>query len=88
MRQNINDRTQIGVNMLTREEVEKFVDRYKELENEIKMLQEDKKDLFENLKNRVKPSVLREAIRQTKIREKLGDDVTALDALLETMETV
>jgi uncharacterized protein (UPF0335 family) len=71
--------------MLTREEVEKFVDRYKQIEGEIKMLQDDKKDLFDNLKDRVKPSVLREAIRQAKVREKLGDDVIALDALLDAM---
>ena len=71
--------------MLTREEVEKFVDRYKQIEGEIKMLQDDKKDLFDNLKDRVKPAVLREAIRQAKVREKLGDDVVALDALLDAM---
>ena len=71
--------------MLTREEVEKFVDRFKQIEGEIKMLQEDKKDLFDNLKDRVKPAVLREAIRQAKVREKLGDDVIALDALLDAM---
>lgn len=71
--------------MLTREEVEQFVERYKQIEGEIKMLQEDKKDLFDNFKDRVKPAILREAIRQAKIREKLGDDVVALDALLETM---
>jgi len=29
--------------------------------------------------------VLREAIRQAKVREKLGDDVIALDALLDAM---
>jgi len=73
--------------MLTREEVENFVNRYKQIEGEIKMLQEDKKDLFDNLKDRVKPAVLREAIRQAKVREKLGDDVVALDALLEALES-
>lgn len=73
--------------MLTREEVENFVNRYKQIEGEIKMLQEDKKDLFDNLKDRVKPAVLKEAIRQAKVREKLGDDVVALDALLEALET-
>ena len=71
--------------MLTNEEVEHFVNRYNQIEGEIKMLQEDKKDLFDNLKDRVKPAVLREAIRQAKVREKLGDDVIALDALLEAM---
>lgn len=71
--------------MLTREEVEQFVERYKQIEGEIKMLQEDKKDLFDNLKDRVKPAILREAIRQAKVREKLGDDIVALDALLEAM---
>jgi uncharacterized protein (UPF0335 family) len=71
--------------MLTKEEIENFLDRYRALDAEVKMLQEDKKSLFEELKDRVKPAVLREAIRQTKIREKLGDDVVALEALLEAM---
>lgn len=72
--------------MLTREEVENFINRYKQIEGEIKMLQEDKKDLFDDLKDRVKPAVLKEAIRQAKVREKLGDDVADLDALLEALD--
>jgi len=72
--------------MLTREEVENFINRYKQIEGEIKMLQEDKKDLFDDLKDRVKPAVLKEAIRQAKVREKLGDDIAELDALLEALD--
>jgi uncharacterized protein (UPF0335 family) len=72
--------------MLTQEEIIQFVNRYKGIEAEIKMLQEDKKDLFDDLKDRVKPAVLKEALRQAKIREKLGDDVVALDALLDVMD--
>jgi uncharacterized protein (UPF0335 family) len=72
--------------MLTREEVENFINRYKQIEGEIKMLQEDKKDLFDDLKDRVKPAVLKEGSRQVKVREKLGDDVADLDALLEALD--
>ena len=72
--------------MLTQEEIIQFVNRYKGIEAVIKMLQEDKKDLFDDLKDRVKPAVLKEALRQAKIREKLGDDVVALDALLDVMD--
>ena len=32
------------------EEIKTFIDKYKSLENEIKMLQEDKKDLIDDLK--------------------------------------
>ena len=71
--------------MLTQEEIIQFVNRYKGIEAEIKMLQEDKKDLFDDLKDRVKPAVLKEALRQAKIREKLGDNVVELVALLDVM---
>jgi uncharacterized protein (UPF0335 family) len=71
--------------MLTKEELEKFIDSYNRIEGEIKLLQEERKELFEELKNRVKPAILREAIRQATKREKFGEDVIVLDTLLEAM---
>ena len=47
-----------------------FIERYKALEEEIKLLQEDKKTLILDLKERhdITPKVLRKAIRVAKIR--------------------
>lgn len=65
-----------------------FIERYKQIENEIKMLQEDKKALIEDLKENhgVKPAVLRKAIRVAKIRTDIGDDITQFDHLVDAME--
>jgi len=65
-----------------------FIERYKQLENEIKMLQEDKKALIEDLKENhgVKPAVLRKAIRVAKIRTDIGDDITQFDHLVDQFE--
>ena len=69
-------------------QLDTFIERYKQLENEIKMLQEDKKALIEDLKENhgVKPAVLRKAIRVAKIRTDIGDDITQFDHLVDQME--
>ena len=74
----------------TKTRLDVFIDRYREIENEIKMLQEDKKALIEDLKENhgVKPTVLRKAIRVAKIRTQLGDDITQFDHLVDQMEGV
>lgn len=72
--------------MLDKEELEGFVNRLRGIEAEIKLLQEDRKALFEELKERIKPEVLREAVRIVKKRAKFGDDVTALDQLVDLLD--
>ena len=69
-------------------QLDTFIERYKQLENEIKMLQEDKKALIEDLKENhgVKPAVLRKAIRVAKIRTDIGDDITQFDHLVDQLE--
>ena len=71
-------------------QLDTFIERYRQIENEIKMLQEDKKALIEDLKanHGVKPAILRKAIRVAKIRTDLGDDVTQFDHLVDQMEGV
>lgn len=71
-------------------QLDTFIERYRQIENEIKMLQEDKKALIEDLKENhgVKPAILRKAIRVAKIRTDLGDDVTQFDHLVDQMEGV
>lgn len=68
------------------EQIDHFVKRIKQLDAEIKLLQEDRKDLFDSLKDRVKPAVLREAVRIAKKRAKLGDDVVQLDRLVDLLD--
>ena len=63
-------------------DLQKFIERYLTIENELQLLKDDKKELFEEYKDRFKPSVIREAIRQAKLRTRLGDDVVQLDELV------
>lgn len=67
-----------------------FVQRYKALEEEIKLLQEDKKTLILDLKEQhgITPKVLRKAIRVAKIRTDIGDDIIQFDHLVDQMEGV
>lgn len=72
--------------MLTNEELLEFTEKCKRIDSEIELLQEEKRELFEEVKNRVSPKVLREALRTVKIRQRLGDEVSQLDTLVETLE--
>ena len=66
--------------------LKKFIEKLKNIEGEIKLLNEDKKDLFEEFKSDFDPKVLREAVRSVKARIKLGDSVAQLDQIIETLE--
>jgi len=66
--------------------LKKFIEKLKYIEGEIKLLNEDKKDLFEEFKSDFDPKVLREAVRSVKARIKLGDSVVQLDQIIETLE--
>jgi len=66
--------------------LKKFIEKLKYIEGEIKLLNEDKKDLFEEFKSDFDPNVLREAVRSVKARIKLGDSVVQLDQIIETLE--
>lgn len=67
-------------------DLQKFIERYLSIENELQLLKEDKKELFEEYKENFKPSVIREAIRQAKLRTRLGDDVLQLDELVAELD--
>ena len=66
--------------------LKEFVDKLKRIEGEIQLLNEEKKDLFDDFKSDFDPKVLREAIRAVKARIKLGDSVAQLDQIMETLE--
>jgi len=66
--------------------LKEFIDNLKRIEGEIQLLNEEKKDLFSDFKNEFDPKVLREAVRSVKARIKLGDSVTQLDEIVDTLE--
>lgn len=63
--------------------LEEFVSKLRRIENEIKLLQQDKNDLFDDYKNYFKPKVLREALRVVKKRIEFGEDVNQLDNIVD-----
>lgn len=69
-----------------KDDLNKFVERYLAIESELSLLKQDKKELFDEYKENFKPTVIREAIRQAKLRSKLGDDVAQLDSLVEELD--
>jgi len=71
---------------MTKDDLRKFIERYLTIENELTCLKEDKKLLFDEYKEVFKPPVIREAIRQAKLRSKLGDDVCQLDDLVAALD--
>jgi len=71
---------------MVQQDLNKFIERFLAIENELSILKEDKKNLFDEFKETFKPSVIREAIRQAKLRAKLGDDVCQLDDLVTALD--
>ena len=74
--------------MTMSDELKTFIDKYKALENEIKMLQEDKKHLIDDLKENhgISPKVIRKAIQVAKIRTAMGNELVQLDDIVEQLE--
>jgi len=70
------------------DELKNFIDKYKAIEEEIKLLQEDKKNLIDDLKDQhgIEPKVIRKAIQVAKIRTQLGDNIVQLDNIVEQIE--
>ena len=71
--------------MVTTDDLKKFIERYMQIENELTCLKEDKKLLFDEYKETFKPAIIREAIRQAKLRTRIGDDVCELDNLVAAL---
>jgi uncharacterized protein (UPF0335 family) len=67
-------------------QINEFIEKLQRIEGEIQLLNEEKKDLFDDYKNTFDPKVLREAIRTVKARIKLGDKVYQLDEVVNQLE--
>ena len=57
--------------MATNKDINDLFERYTRIENEIKLLQDDKKQLLSEFKDRVGPKAFQSALRSAKIKAKL-----------------
>jgi uncharacterized protein (UPF0335 family) len=57
--------------MATNNDVKDLFEKYVRIEHEIKLLQDDKKELLSNFKERIDPRVFQSALRAAKMKSKL-----------------
>ena len=73
--------------MATNQEIKELLERYLRLENEIKLLQEDKKTLLAEFKDRVDPKAFQSALRAAKIIAKIKpENKQEFDQALDVLE--
>ena len=72
---------------MTNNDVMELVERLISLENEIKLLQEDKNNLFVEYKDRLDIKAFKAAVRIARIKSKLGDSEVTLEELLPAIES-
>lgn len=73
--------------MAVKEVVLELVERFLSIENELKLLQEDKKILFAEYKDKLDVKAFKAALRIAKIKTSLGENSGAeLDNILDTVE--
>lgn len=71
--------------MSVQENVNEFVDRLINIENELKMLQQDRKALFDEYKDRLDVKAIKAAVQIAKIRCRLGDSEAELDNIFDSV---
>tara|TARA_Y100001937_G_C6986974_1_gene270334 strand:- start:120 stop:353 length:234 start_codon:yes stop_codon:yes gene_type:complete len=64
-----------------------LVERLINVENEIKLLQEDKRNLFDEYKEKLDVKAVKAAIQIAKIKSRLGDSEIEVDRILEDVES-
>lgn len=60
--------------MATSNDVTELMERYFQIENEIKLLQEDRKELLAEFKDRIGPKAFKAALQAVKIQARLKPD--------------
>lgn len=74
---------------MTNDAAKELFDRYMTIENEIKVLQEDKKSLLEEFKDRVDPKAFKAAMAAAKAKAKLKPhEANNFDMLMEIFADV
>ena len=69
---------------MTSETVRELVEKITQIDNEIKLLQDDRKELLEDYKDKLDLKAFKAAMRIVKLRENV--DGTELDNILEVLE--
>jgi uncharacterized protein (UPF0335 family) len=69
---------------MTSETVRELVEKITQIDNEIKLLQEDRKEVLEDYKDKLDLKAFKAAMRIVKLRENV--DGTELDNILEVLE--
>ena len=73
--------------MATNQEIKDLLKRYLSIDSEIKLLQDDKKQLLAEYKDKVDPKAFQSALRAAKIITKVKpQDRTEFDQALEVLE--
>ena len=73
--------------MATNNDISELFERFTRIENEIKLLQEDKKQLLAEFKNRIDPKAFQSALRSAKIKARLKPgEVQDFDQVLTILE--
>ena len=73
--------------MPTNSDIKELFDRFIRIENEIKLLQDDKKSLLEEFKDRIGPASFRAALRAAKIKSRVKPaDRNDYETILEQIE--
>ncbi len=72
---------------MTNNDVKELFERFMNIENEIKMLQEDKKQVLAEFKDRVEPKVFRAALSAAKTKAKLkSHEANEYDQVMNVLE--
>jgi uncharacterized protein (UPF0335 family) len=75
------------VTVAANQDINELFDRFTRIENEIKLLQDDKKELLAEFKDRVDPKAFQAALRSAKIRAKLKpSELQDFDQTLDILE--
>jgi len=73
---------------MTNGDVKELFERYMSIENEIKMLQDDKKQVLAEFKDRVEPKVFRAALSAAKNKAKLkSHEANEYDQVIDVLES-
>jgi len=73
--------------MATNKDISDLFERYTSIESEIKLLQDDKKQLLAEFKDRIDPKAFQSALRSAKIKAKLRpEEVQDFDLALDLLE--
>jgi uncharacterized protein (UPF0335 family) len=73
--------------MTIHNDISDLFERYSRIENEIKLLQDDKKQLLSEFKDRIDPKAFQSALRSAKIKAKLkANEIQDFDQILQILE--